>query len=213
LEPPAPEGNSAEQRTTRILLASSNAGKLREFQKLAQNTDLRIELGLLPGMKDVPEYQEEAPTFGENALGKALYFSRHCNEPVLCDDSGLVVPALGGKPGVHSARYAGPDATSAQRIFKLLEEMKYKSRAEREAHFVCTVALALRGRALAIVSDRVDGVILESPYGAGGFGYDPVFYFPLLKKTFAELTLEEKNRCSHRGKAFLRLLAALPGVL
>lgn len=213
MEPPALEENFAEQWTIRILLASSNAGKLREFQKLAQNTALRIELELLPGMKDEPEYQEEAPTFGENALGKALYYSRHCNEPVLSDDSGLVVPALDGKPGVHSARYAGPDATSAQRISKLLEEMKDKPATERGAHFVCTIALALQGRALAIVSDRVDGVILESPCGAEGFGYDPVFYFPFLKKTFAELTPEEKNRFSHRGKAFLRLLAALPGML
>lgn len=213
MEPSPAEAGLSEQKKIIILLASSNAGKLKEFQKQAQDTDSRIELRLLPGIKDVPEYQEEAPTFAENALGKALYYSRHCDEPVLCDDSGLVVPALGGRPGVHSARYAGPNATSAQRIDKLLEEMKDKPGGEREAHFVCTIALALRGRALAIVSDRVDGVILESPHGTGGFGYDPVFYFPFLKKTFAELTPEEKNRHSHRGKAFLRLLTALPGVL
>ncbi len=120
-----------------------------------------------------------------------------------------MVPALGGAPGVHSARYAGPQATSPQRVEKLLHEMAEKKGPERAAYFVCAIALAERGRTLAVVTDRVDGEILTSPRGSGGFGYDPVFYFPPLGKTFAELRAEEKNLHSHRGKAFRKLLAFL----
>jgi XTP/dITP diphosphohydrolase len=110
---------------------------------------------------------------------------------------------------VHSARYAGPTATNADRIAKLLGELSGKKDAGRAAYFVCAIALAERGRAIAIVTARVDGEILESPRGNGGFGYDPVFYFPALKKTFAELSPEEKNRISHRGKAFRKMLRSL----
>jgi XTP/dITP diphosphohydrolase len=113
---------------------------------------------------------------------------------------------------VYSARYAGPDATSAERIAKLLGEMLGKKGQERKAYFVCAIALAESGRAKAIVTDRVDGEILEEPRGEGGFGYDPVFYFSELKKAFAELSAEEKNLFSHRGKAFRRLLAVLSSI-
>jgi XTP/dITP diphosphohydrolase len=164
---------------------------------------------LLPKFDALPSFEENAPTFAENALGKALHYSRLHDGLVIADDSGLVVPALGGAPGVHSARYAGPGATSEERIKKLLAEMEAKNGAERAASFVCAIALAEGGRALAIVTDRVDGEILRTRRGAGGFGYDPVFYFPALKKTFAELSGEEKNMHSHRGKAFRRLLATL----
>ena len=142
-------------------------------------------------------------------LGKALHSSRLAEGLVFADDSGLVVPALGGAPGVHSARYAGPNATDAERVAKLLGELRGKAGAERAAYFVCAIALAEKGRAIAIVTARVDGEILESPRGIGGFGYDPVFYFPALKKTFAELLPEEKNLYSHRGKAFRKLLTGL----
>ena len=173
----------------------------------------RVELEALPGFNELPAFEESAPTFAENAAGKALHYSRLRDGMVFADDSGLVVPALGGAPGVHSARYAGPDATNARRIEKLLGQMQGKTGNGRAAYFVCAIALAERGRAIAVVSDRVDGEILESPRGAGGFGYDPVFYFPALKKTFAELTAEQKNQFSHRGKAFRRLLTALSTVL
>src|SRR5690242_2783680 len=123
-------------------------------------------------------FAENAPTFAENAAGKALHYSRRWDGLVFADDSGLVVPALGGAPGVHSARYAGPQATNSQRIEKLLREMLGKTGPERAAYFVCAIALAERGRVLAIVTDRVDGEILEAPRGSGGFGYDPLFYFP-----------------------------------
>jgi len=199
----------------KLFLASSNPGKLAEYRALAaaHSDSLVVDLELLPDFNVVPAFEENAPTFAENAAGKALHYSRLKDGFVFADDSGLVVPALGGAPGVHSARYAGSQATNSQRIEKLLSEMRGKAGTERAAYFVCAIALAKEGRALAIVTDRVDGEILEAPRGSGGFGYDPVFYFPALGKTFAELPAEEKNQRSHRGKAFRKLLAALSSML
>jgi len=199
----------------KLYLASSNPGKLEEYRALAAAAapSLRVELEVLPGSDELPTFEESAPTFAENAAGKALHYSRLRDGMVFADDSGLVVPALGGAPGVHSARYAGPQATNSQRIEKLSGEMRGKAGNERAGYFVCAIALAEKGRAIAVVTDRVDGEILESPRGTGGFGYDPVFYFPALKKTFAELSAEEKNQFSHRGKAFRRLLTALSTML
>ena len=201
--------------SAKLFLASSNPGKLAEYRVLAKasGSSLPVELALLPGFDALPAFEENAPTFAENATGKALHYSRHRDGLVFADDSGLVVPALGGAPGVHSARYAGPQATNSQKIKKLLDEMRDKTGPDRVAYFVCAIALAERGRAMAIVTDRVDGEILEAPRGSGGFGYDPVFCFPALEKTFAELPAEEKNQRSHRGKAFRRLLAALSSML
>jgi XTP/dITP diphosphohydrolase len=178
-----------------------------------------IEFALMPGFSAMPVFAENAPTFAENALGKALHYLQLWAEQsgvlaenafVFADDSGLVVPALGGAPGVKSARYAGPNGTSAQRNEKLLTELRSQVADNRAAHFVCVIALAGRRGAEAVVSARADGSILETPTGTGGFGYDPVFYFTELKKSFAELSREEKNQHSHRGKAFRRLLALLP---
>ncbi|MGB2899415.1 MAG: RdgB/HAM1 family non-canonical purine NTP pyrophosphatase [Candidatus Acidiferrum sp.] len=199
----------------KLYLASSNPGKLEEYRVLAGTAvpSLRVELEVPPGFDELPAFEENAPTFAENAAGKALHYSRIRHGMVFADDSGLVVPALGGAPGVHSARYAGLGATNAQRIEKLLGEMQGKTGNERAAYFVCAIALAEKGRAIAVVTDRVDGKILESPRGTGGFGYDPVFYFPALKKTFAQLSAEEKNKFSHRGKAFRRLVGALSSML
>jgi len=121
----------------------------------------------------------------------------------------LVVPALGGAPGVLSARYAGPGASSAERNAKLLSELRGMGERERAAYFVCAIALADRGRAKAVVTARVDGEILEAPRGDAGFGYDPIFYLPALRKGFAEISTQEKNECSHRGRAFRKLLAFL----
>ena len=191
----------------KLFLASGNPGKVREFQVLAVGRALEVQL--LPDFADIPVFDENAPTFGENATGKALYYSRQCREMVFADDSGLVVPALFGAPGVLSARYAGPGASNEQRVAKLLDELRNKKGAERAAYFVCVVAAAHEGRAVAIVSAGVDGEILAAPLGTGGFGYDPVFLFPQLGKSFAELRPEEKNQFSHRGKAFRRLMEAL----
>ncbi len=191
----------------RIFLASSNAGKLREYRELAAGVALEIDL--LPDFDKFPAFDESAPTFAENSAGKALHYSRFTSEIVLADDSGLVVPALGGAPGVHSARYAGPNASSADRVAKLLREMAGKTGDERRARFVCVIAVARQGRALAVVSDRAEGFIANEPRGANGFGYDPVFYFPDKRGTYAEASAEEKNIASHRGKAFRRLLGVL----
>jgi XTP/dITP diphosphohydrolase len=195
----------------KLFLASANPGKLGEFRALSQTAkpSIPVELELLPRFDSLPSFEENAPTFAENALGKALHYSRLHLGFVFADDSGLVVPALGGAPGVHSARYAGPSATSAERIAKLLGELRGKTRSHHVAHFVCAIALAKQGHAAAVVTERVDGEIVDSPRGSGGFGYDPVFYYPPLKKTFAELSADEKNQHSHRGKAFRKLLATL----
>ena len=168
-----------------------------------------IQLELLPGFASVPAFEENAPTFAENAAGKALHYSRCREELVFADDSGLVVPSLGGAPGVLSARYAGPTASSAERNAKLLRELQGKSGQDRAAYFVCAIALAQNGGAKAIVTARVDGEILDAPRGDRGFGYDPVFYLPELKKGFAEISPKEKNEHSHRGRAFCKLLAFL----
>jgi XTP/dITP diphosphohydrolase len=200
------------QEPVKLYFASSNPGKLVEFRALAESaagasSTKTFSVEMLPGFESLLPFEENASTFGENALGKALYYSPLSDGIVFADDSGLVVPALGGVPGAHSARYAGPNATSADRISKLLRELAGKPRQERAAHFCCVIAVIRQGRPIAIISNRADGEILESPRGTGGFGYDPVFYFPELHKTFAELTPQEKNLYSHRGKAFRRVLS------
>jgi XTP/dITP diphosphohydrolase len=199
----------------KIYFASSNPGKLAEFRTLAESdaagssSSTTFSVEMLPGFESLPPFEENAPTFGENALGKALYYSQLSDGIVFADDSGLVVPALGGAPGVHSARYAGPDATSAGRINKLLQELAGKPRQERAAYFCCVIAVIRQGLPMAIISNRADGEILEGPRGTGGFGYDPIFYLPAPDKTFAELPPQAKNLYSHRGKAFRRVLSFL----
>jgi len=199
----------ATKEARKLYLASGNAGKLKEFQMLAEACGKNWRLELLPDYAKLPEFEESAPTFAENAAGKAFYYSRQGDGIVFADDSGLVVPALSGAPGVFSARYAGPGASNEQKIAKLLFEMKGLEGANRNAYFVCVIAAVRNGRALAVVSEKVDGEILDAPRGSDGFGYDPVFFFPPLGKTFAELRAEEKSQHSHRGKAFRRLLEVL----
>jgi len=187
----------------RVMVASSNPGKLREFRELAAGSNIDMEA--LPGFDSLPLFDETADTFGENALGKALHYSSLSHEIVMADDSGLVVPALGGAPGVHSARYAGTNATSDERIAKLLYEMREVPAGRREAWFVCVIAAAQQGRALLVVSGSVHGEIVGEPRGQGGFGYDPVFFLPAVGRTMAELSAAEKNQYSHRGRAFGRV--------
>ena len=184
-------------------MVSSNPGKVAEFRGLAAaEVGASIDLQLLPRFSELPVFEESAPTFAENAAGKALHYSRFSETPVIADDSGLEVDALGGAPGVYSARYAGPGASNAERVDKLLAEMRARESKDRRARFVCVLALALRGRVLGVFSDAVEGEILQAPRGTGGFGYDPVFFYPQAGKSFAELSAEEKNRYSHRAKAF-----------
>jgi XTP/dITP diphosphohydrolase len=192
-----------------VFLASSNPGKLREYRVLSG--DSPVELALLPNFTEVPLFEETALTFAENSAGKALHYSRFATGTVLADDSGLVDPALGGAPGVYSARYAGPGASDSDRVQKLLREMSALSGDDRKARFVCVTTLAQNGRAVAVLSDSAQGVIAKAPQGSGGFGYDPVFFFPQLGRTYAEITRAEKNQYSHRGRAFRKAIAFLEG--
>lgn len=193
----------------RAFLATSNPGKLREYSLLAD--EFSVELALLPNFREISPFNESAPTFAENAAGKAQHYSRHTSRIVIADDSGLVVPALGGAPGVHSARYAGPDATDADRVHKLLRAMEGKEGEERRARFVCDTALAQEGRVIAVVSDFAEGTLTNEPRGTDGFGYDPIFFFEQFGCTYAETTREIKNRHSHRGKAFGKAIRVLAG--
>lgn len=191
----------------RLFLASSNPGKLKEFRALAAQAEdtIPLDIQLLPNFSRLPAFEESAPTFAENAAGKALHYSRFSDLPVVADDSGLVVDALGGAPGVFSARYAGPNASSSERIQKLLGEMSAQESKDRRARFVCVIAFTVPGRVVAVFSDAVEGEILDKPSGTEGFGYDPIFFFRRAGKSFAEMSGDEKNRYSHRAKAFRKL--------
>jgi XTP/dITP diphosphohydrolase len=185
-----------------IVVATRNDGKLREFHDLLSPLGSRIL-----SLRDVTiaiDPEETGSTFAENARLKAVAYSQHTQFPVLADDSGLEVAALGGRPGIHSARYAGAGASDADRIRKLLGELQGK---ERDARFFCALAFALEGDLLLESEGGCWGVISEEPRGTNGFGYDPVFFFPELGKTYAELTEDEKNLHSHRSRAVASLLA------
>jgi len=192
-------------------VASSNQGKLREYRALAEPAGASVDLALIADFDSLPVFEEIWPTFAENAAGKALHYSRFAPGIVIADDSGLVVPALGGAPGVQSARYAGPGASDADRIRKLLGEMRGKKGEDRRARFVCVVAVAESGEMRGLFSASAEGILLEEARGQGGFGYDPIFFFPALGKTYAEISREEKNLHSHRGKAFHKALNFLLG--
>lgn len=178
-----------------VTLATRNAHKIEEFEDILRGFPIRIEPA-----PDGIEFIEDGETFEANARAKALACSRAVGGWVAADDSGLVVPALGGEPGVRSARYARPHDDEANNR-KLLDELARRAPDRREAHFVCAVALAREGRILWTVEGECHGRIARSPKGAGGFGYDPIFEIPSLGKTFAELSPEEKNRLSHRAMA------------
>ncbi len=201
----------AQSSPLRLLVASSNQGKLREYRALAGPAGASVDLAFVPDFDSLPVFEEIWPTFAENAAGKALHYSRLAEGIVIADDSGLVVPALGGAPGVLSARYAGPGASDADRIRKLLGEMRGKEGQERRARFVCVVAVAESGEMRGLFSASAEGILLHEPRGQGGFGYDPIFFFPALGKTYAEISREEKNLYSHRGKAFHKALDFLVG--
>lgn len=195
-----------------LVMATRNAGKVRELQDLLQG--LGIALLSLADFPDLPEIPEEGATFAENAAAKAREVSRLTRLPALADDSGLEVAALGGRPGVFSARYAQdrtqPDVPSdADNWRKLLEEMAVVPWAAREARFVCEIALALPDGRVFTARGECRGYIALEPRGAHGFGYDPVFWVPEFDRTMAELEPEVKNRVSHRARA----LAALREIL
>lgn len=190
-----------------VYLASTNPGKLREFRHAAEGRGIEVEL--LPGIEHLPVCLEDGITFQENACKKALYYSQRTEGMVFADDSGISVDALGSRPGVHSARYAGLEADDEANNRKLLRELARVPSSDRTAHYLCVIALARRGRILTVVEGKADGLILEEPKGTGGFGYDPYFYYPPLNRTFAELSIEDKFEVSHRGEAFRKLLEHL----
>ena len=193
-------------------MASSNPGKLREYRALAQPASALVDIAFIPIFDSIAVFEEIWPTMAENAAGKALHYSRFAEGIVIADDSGLVVPALGGAPGVLSARYAGPEASDEERVQKVLGEMSGIKGEDRKARFVCVVAVAESGKMLGLFSASAEGILLEEPRGRDGFGYDPIFFFPTLGKTYAEISREEKNLHSHRGKAFHKALDFLLGV-
>lgn len=195
--------------TTTLVIASRNAGKTAEIKQLLQ--DFPIDLKNLDDFGPIPEVEEDGATFEENAYKKASFAARVLGLPALADDSGLLVEALGGAPGVFSARYGGPGATDAQRIQKLLAEMQ--TRTHRRAAFECVISIAVPAGPALTYQARCEGLISEEPAGENGFGYDPIFYFPPAQKTFAQMSREEKSRVSHRGKALAELRAEFEKVL
>jgi XTP/dITP diphosphohydrolase len=196
----------------RILIATSNPGKLRDFAGAALRHG--VEVTGIPDFSSLPAVVEDGVTFEANARKKAETYSRHVSgEVVVADDSGLEIDALNGAPGVHSARYAAdkPELADANtddeaNNTRALRELKQIAPAQRTGRFVCVLAVARDGKTLATFRGTAEGIILDAPRGANGFGYDPLFYFPQIKKTFAELTAEEKSKYSHRGAAFRKFL-------
>ncbi len=192
---------------SRILIATSNRGKLRDFRAAAAAYSLEVDS--LPRFDQLPAVVEDAPDFAGNARKKSEHYSRFApGELVLADDSGLEVDALGGAPGVNSARYAATathtNSSDAENNARLLREMAGIQ--HRDARFVCVVSAARDGRQVAGFRGEARGRLLDESRGAGGFGYDPLFYYPALGKTFAELSPQEKAAVSHRGEAFRKFL-------
>ncbi|MBW1746198.1 MAG: XTP/dITP diphosphatase [Deltaproteobacteria bacterium] len=189
------------QNKITIVIATRNKGKKSEISDLLKGFSIDIK-----GLDDfglIPHIEEDGDTFDENAYKKASFTARMLGFPALADDSGLLAEALEGAPGVLSARYAGENATDEQRYQKLLQEMEGKT--NRKAAFECVISIAVPTGPALTYEARCEGLIAEQPSGSNGFGYDPVFYYPPLNKTFGELTIEEKSHVSHRGKALREL--------
>jgi len=197
------------QEDLTLVIATRNPGKTIEIQGLLAGFPIQIKN--LEDFGPIPSVEENGDTFDDNAYKKSSFVSKVLGLPALADDSGLVVEALGGAPGVHSARYAGANADDKERCAKLLDEMKGET--NRKAAFECVISIAVPTGAALTYEARCEGEIAEIAAGENGFGYDPIFYFPTLKKTFAELSQEEKNLVSHRGKALAELKDEFDNVL
>ncbi|RMF84341.1 MAG: XTP/dITP diphosphatase [Planctomycetota bacterium] len=188
----------------RILLATRNAGKLREIRRMTRDASWTwVGLADFP---DVPEAVEDGETFAENARRKALHYAAATGLPTLADDSGLEVDALGGAPGVRSARYAGEPRDDARNNARLVAELRDVPEGERTARFCCAMALAVGDKVVCEADGVVEGRIIDEPRGTNGFGYDPHFLVPDLGRTTAELPPDEKNALSHRGRALRAIL-------
>lgn len=192
-----------------IVLATRNQGKVKEFAEMLKG--FPVEIKSLNDFGPIPEAVEDGATFDDNAYKKASFTAKVLGLPAMADDSGLTVEALAGAPGVYSARYAGEKASDADNIAKLLKEMEGKE--NRKAAFECVISLAVPSGPALTFEGRCEGEILTAPRGNDGFGYDPVFYCPTLGKTFAEASMAEKNRVSHRGLAVAQVAAEFDKVL
>jgi XTP/dITP diphosphohydrolase len=184
-----------------IVLATRNPGKTLEIRDLLSGFPVRIKN--LDDFGPIPEVEEDGETFDDNAYKKASFAAKILGLPAMADDSGLVVEALDGAPGVYSARYAGENATDVQRCTKLLNELLTTT--NRKAAFECVISIAVPPGPALTYAGRCEGIIAEHPAGENGFGYDPVFYYSPLQKTFAQLTRQEKSRVSHRGRALAQI--------
>jgi XTP/dITP diphosphohydrolase len=182
----------------KLYLATSNPGKVREFSGAG------LDIEMLPALASLPVAPETGATFEANAIEKALFYARHSDRWLIAEDSGLEVDALGGAPGIHSARWAGNDADNNARLVR-----EIAGHSLRSARYVCVIALVDQDRVLATFRGTVEGAILDSPRGEHGFGYDPYFLYPPAARTFAEMTKQEKATISHRGNAIAQLLTWL----
>jgi XTP/dITP diphosphohydrolase len=192
-----------------IVLATGNQNKIKEFREILK--DFPVELKSLTDFGPLPEVIEDGATFDDNAYKKAHHTARVLGLPAIADDSGLVVDALDGKPGVRSARYAGENASDEENCAKLLREMENIE--DRSASFKCVISIAVPSGPALTYESSCEGTILREKRGESGFGYDPLFYFEEYGKTFAELSMDEKNKVSHRGKAVAELKSEIPQIL
>lgn len=192
-----------------LVIATGNPGKVLEIEDLLNGFPIQIKS--LSDFGAIPEVEEDGETFEENAYQKASFTSKILGIPALADDSGLMVDALAGEPGVRSARYAGSNATDQQRVAKLLNAMQGQT--NRKAAFECIISIAVPSGPALTYEARCEGLIAEAPAGNKGFGYDPIFFYPALNKTFGQMTLAEKRDVSHRGKALNQLRQEMDKVL
>jgi XTP/dITP diphosphohydrolase len=190
-----------------LLLATTNQGKIRELK--ARLKSLPLDIFSLHELHLTQVFQEKGQTFLDNARGKSLYYSRYGKNLTLAEDSGIEIDHLKGAPGVYSSRFAGPDATDEANLQKALRLLKGIPPDQRKARFVSCMVLSRKGRIITEIQEHVDGLIISEKKGLGGFGYDPIFYYPPMGKTFAELSPDEKNAVSHRGRALEKLYAFL----
>jgi len=191
-----------------LLAATKNEGKIKEIDRLLKEGSLDVTVFSLSHFNISADCPETGDTFLDNSIEKSLFYSRMVTDIyTVADDSGLAVDALGGKPGVYSARYAGEPKDDERNIQKLLKELTHIE--NRKAKFVTVVTLSINGKVIESFTGEVEGVLLREKRGTGGFGYDPIFYYPPFQKTFAELTMEEKNQISHRAAAFKKLISFL----
>jgi len=187
----------------RLLLATKNPGKVREIRRAFEDVPLKIV-----GLEEIlsgPSHRERGKTFSANARSKSLFYSRKWDGLTLAEDSGLEIEALGGAPGVRSARFSAPKPSDEKNNRKVLRLLRNTTSEDRKAQFVCVMVLSRKGRVVKEFRGEVRGRIALTPRGTSGFGYDPLFYYPPLRRTFAELTPEVKNAVSHRGRAVRRL--------